>query len=209
MDLHDYLVILRERWRSIIVVTAVGAILGVLGWLFLPASYTSEAAVLISVQNGETAREILGGSSYAVGQVQSYAEVARSPFVQQPALDGLKTGWTQDELDKTDIDVTVAPSTSVIRIDATANDVQLATRVAGAVADQLVKAVENLSPADSGGQRTVRATVITPAEQPIERSGPKPAPLITVGLLVGLGLGLVQALVRGALPPATADESPL
>ncbi len=206
MDLHDYLVILRARWVSIVAVTAAGLALGVLGWLIFPASYTAESAVLISVRDGDTAREILGGSSFAAAQVQSYAEVARSAFVQQPALEELGIAYTPDVLEQIDIGVEVVPSTSIIKVSTTTNDRAQATAIASGVASQLLSAIEKLSPSDPNGKRTVIATLIAPAQEPTTASAPKLVPLLTVGLLVGLGLGLVQALLRGPVRPKSARE---
>lgn len=206
MDLHDYLVILRKRWVSIAAVTAAGIAMGALGWLVLPASFTSESSVLISVRDGATAREILGGSSFATGQVQTYAEVARSAFVQQPALEKLGIAFTPEVREVIDIGITVRPSTSVIQVSVTTKDARQATDIASAVASNLVEAVEKLSPIDPNTHPTVIATLIAPAEVPTTASAPKPLPLITVGLLVGLGLGFVQALVRGSIRQSPAHE---
>lgn len=202
MNLTDYLGLLRRFWISITVTTAAGLLLGLGVALVTPPTFTGQSAVFVSVRDGETAREVLGGASYATSQVRSYTAVALSPLVLQPVIDELKLTRSPELLIKDEIvTASVVSSTSIIALTADDPSPTFAADIAQAMAEELVVAVERLSPADPSGGRTVTATIITPAAVPIEASQPQLVQYAIVGLLVGVGLGLTQALLRGTFRP--------
>lgn len=207
MNVSDYLGLLHRFWISIVVLTSAGLLAGVVGYFITPPTYDGSSAVFVSVRDGETAREVLGGANYAAGQVLSYATVAVSPLVLQPVIDRVQLETTPALLVKEQlVKASMVSNTTIIVLSAKNSDAVKAAQISQAMAEELVAAVDKLSPADPGGGRLVKATVITPAAVPIEPSQPQFAQYAMVGLLVGLGVGLVQALARGAFRRSPAES---
>ncbi len=75
----------------------------------------------------------------------------------------------------------------------------MAAVIANEVAESLANAVESLAPPTADGRRLVSATLIDRALAPSERTSPRPVTNLALGLLIGLALGVGQAIVRSLL----------
>jgi capsular exopolysaccharide synthesis family protein len=196
MELREYLAILRKYWVSIIAVTIAGLAAGTAASFVQTTPARAQSAVFISVRDGATAREVLGGAAFVTAQVQSYLAVATSPLVLQPVIDQLGLSTTPTDLARDSLEVEVPTYSTIVQISATQKDAALAAGVAQGVAEQLVQAVKTLSPRDADGEPTVVATVTTPAQVVTPEGRGFSMSMARLGLLVGLILGLAQALVR-------------
>ena len=206
MELREYLAVLQKYWKSIVALAIAGLALGALSSFLGPTPVqTARSAVFISVRSGETAREVVGGAVYASGQVLSYMSVAQTPMVLQPVIDRLGLDVTPSELVDTDLTVTNPPGTLIIEISVDQGEAARAASVAQGIAEQLVLAVKELSPRDPGGDQSVVATIVAPAEviTPDDNGGLSTGGA-RLGLIVGLVLGLGQALVRFLLDRSIA-----
>lgn len=198
MELREYLTVLRAYWRSIAAVTLVAIIAAGVMSLLTPPTYTSNAALFVSVNGAGSASDLVQGTTFTQKQVESYVEVATSPLVLQPVIDRLGLAETPGSL-AAKVTASVPTQTSVIRIAAVGGDPQSATAIADAVSAELVTAVSGLSPQTESGAQTVQATVITPATSPTAPTTPKVPQNVALGILLGLFLGVGQALLRHTL----------
>lgn len=198
MELRDYIAVLRKYWRSTVAGTLF-AVLGATVFNFLSApTYTSRTALFFSVNGVTSASDLAQGTTFTQKQVESYVEVATSPLVLQPVTTKVPLATTPAALAK-QIKVSVPTNTSVITVEVVDRDPTTAAAIADAVGTQLVSTVHDLSPDDSRGQKSVVATVITPATVPSSPTTPKVAQNLALGLLLGLFLGVGQAILRAAL----------
>ncbi len=78
---------------------------------------------------------------------------------------------------------------------------------ANAIAQQLTVVAGELSPQTQGGARTVKATIISPASVPLEWTSPRVALNLAMGALLGLMLGVGQAVLRSRLDTRIIDEA--
>ena len=206
MELTDYLRVIRKHWVSLILIflAAMGSAAGVSA-LMTPV-YTASAGVFLTVNSGDTAGELNQGSTYAENQVRSYAQVVTAPVVLQPVIDKLGLGVTVGKLAER-VTATVPVNTAIVNIDVTGTDPVQTADVANAIAQQLIVVVDELSPQSQGGSKTVKASIITPASVPVEWTSPRVLLNLALGALIGLLLGVGQAVLRVRLDTRVVGEA--
>lgn len=208
LELSDYLRIVRKHWRSITAITLVAVFAAALFSLLSKPTYTATTSVFLSVKSVNTAGELNSGATYAENQVQSFARVARTPIVLQPVIDELGLAVTAEDLAKK-VTASVPSNTATIDVAVVQGDPQVAADIANAIGEQVVATVQELSPPSSDGTDTVEATIIRPAAVPASPTTPKVAQNLALGLLVGLALGVGQALLRDLLNTRVRNQSDL
>lgn len=186
---------LRRRWISIVAVTLVGMLVGLVHAFTAPVTYQARAAAFFSLVSGNSASDLVQGSTYAQNQVESFAQLATTPEVLQPVVDRLALGRTPAAL-AGQIEVTVPTSTVIVEVAVTDPSARRSAELADAVIDSLADVVERIAPEDDNGRSTVRVTTVAPAEVPTEPASPN-VPLILAaaaiaGLLVGGGLAWLR-----------------
>ncbi len=206
MELTDYLRVLRKYWVSIAAIfVAAVAVAATVSMLATPV-YTASAGVFLTVNSGDTAGELNQGSTYAENQVRSYAQVVTAPIVLRPVIEKLGLGVTVSQLAER-VTATVPLYTAIVNIDVTGTDPTRTAETANAVAEQLTKVVDELSPQTQGGSKSVKASIITPASVPTEWTSPRVLLNLALGALLGLLLGLGQAILRFRLDTRVVGET--
>lgn len=195
MTIQDYLDALRRYWLVIVLLALLGG-----GAAFgyartLPAEYSSTAAVMVVPQRGENTNELVQGSSYVQNLVQTYAVLAASPMVLSPVIDELGLDETPTRL-ASRVSVVNTLNTVVIEISVTDTDPEQAQRIVAQITDSLTDAVTQVSPKDAANEPAVRLTTIAPARMPQAPIGPNTRLITLIGIALGLGVGVVFALVR-------------
>ena len=198
MELSDYLRVLRKFWVSITALTLLGVAAAALISLLATPTYTSSASLFVTVQNANSAGELASGSTYAERQVKSFAEVAETPIVLQPVIDRLGLDTTPGTLAGR-VTVSVPTNTSILEVAVVDTDPARAAATANGIAESLVGVVAEIAPKDAKGESTIQVTVVKPGAEPTAWTSPRVAQNLTLGLLVGLMLGLGQALLRHVL----------
>lgn len=205
MELRDYLTVLRKYWASTLGITVLAvAGAGVLSFLMTP-TYTAHSAAFLTVQGGDSAGELLQGANYAANQVQSYAQVATTPVVLQPVIDDLGLALTPSQLAQ-QVTTRIPANTAIIQVEVVDDDPELSAAVAQSVVEHLVATVQELSPSDPNGNQAVRASVITPAAVPTQWTSPRVRLNLALAMLVGLVVGIGQAVLRNSLDLSVTDE---
>jgi capsular exopolysaccharide synthesis family protein len=198
MDLHEFLLLLRRRWRW--VVSAAFAGLLVMGAISLttPAAYQASSSVFFSLRFGDSADDLAQGSAFAQSQVASYAMLAATPAVLDPVIDQLGLDTTARAL-AGQVSTEVMSGTVVLQVHVTDASPERAAELTNAVTTSLVATVAQLAPTTAEGQPTVEGTTVTPAVAPSAKSAPRTTLNVLIGLLAGLVLGIGAAVVRDLL----------
>jgi capsular polysaccharide biosynthesis protein len=200
MELKDYLAALRRFWTAWVGATVLGVLLAVLVLQLSTPTYDARAQVFVASSST--------GTSQMVSQrVKSYPDVAVSRAVLDPVIErlNLKAGFIAV---KGNVRASNPVDTSQIVIVATSTDPQQAADLANAVAEEFTGVVENLeSPAS--GISPVNLTVTDPAVAPSSPASPNRLYVLSLGLVVGLLLGLALAIVRSRASTAVYDEPAL
>lgn len=193
MQLRDLLLILRQRWTTVVAsALLVLAATAAVTWTTTPI-YTASAQVYLSALD-RTPEEGGAPSVYAITRddLNTYVAVMGSPEVQDPLRErlGLAPG--------TPIDVTaeVAQTSPILAITARSSDPQLAADIANATGPQLAEVATTFSPLLRAAGQEVGATTISPASPPGAPTSPNVSRNLALGLLTGLVLGVGLALVR-------------
>lgn len=198
MDLQEYVSLVRRYWMSVTATLLLVVATAAAVTLVQSRSWTATTSLFVAVESGGTAGELSQGANYAERQVKSFVEVSKSPFVLEPVINRLGLDLTPAELSER-ISVAAPLNTSVIEIAVTGKSPTEAAQISNEVAASLARAVDQLSPQGSRGERLVKATVIQQAEIPTAPTSPKPRQNLALGLLLGALLGLGQALLRDRL----------
>jgi capsular exopolysaccharide synthesis family protein len=196
LELLEYVGILRRFWRSTVALVAASLAVAITLVFVLPDAFTAQVQVFLTVLVGNSGADLASGSNYSQNQVDSYAKVATTPVVLTPVIAQLAMVDTTPADLAEHISVSVPVGTSIMVISVEAADAQSAASIANAIGTHLVEAVEDLSPVSAEGKRLVRASVISEASAPKDRSFPSTRNFLIIGLLVGLVLGIGQAALR-------------
>lgn len=208
MDLHDYIRAIRRSWILVVAVTLTGIILGGLAATLTRPTYTAETELFVAIQNSGSVQELQQGNSFSQARVQSYVETVESPIVLQPAIDALGLPTTAKEL-ASRVQATSDLNTVLISISVNDASPVQAAALAEAIADSLVRVVDELEKPRTGGVSPVSLSVITPATAPLAPSAPNSRLNLVLGLMVGLGLGFGAAILRSKMDNRIRSEEDL
>ncbi len=202
----DLFGILRKHWISI-VVTFIVVVSGTTLWTMMsPVTYTSTAQ-LFATYNADSdttnSAEQNSGSSYIMGQVKSYPALTTTQSVLQPVIENLGLNASVAQL-KGKISVTNPTNTAFVNISATDGNPAQAAAIANAVAKSLSSVVEN-GLYTSGAHSTIKLSIVQPAMSPSSPSSPKWKLNILIGIVGGLVLGVLVALLKDVLSKRIQD----
>jgi capsular exopolysaccharide synthesis family protein len=172
--------------------------------LAMPKKYTATTQLYFSV-TAESVTELAQGSTFAEGQMSSYAKVATSPKVLDAVIREVPLSTTAEELAKSVV-VRVTPKTVVLDIAATDRDPRRAAEIANAVGVELANVAEELVPDRADGSEAVRVTTVASAQIPDEPSSPKVIRNLALGLVLGVLLGFGLAVARHVLDTKVNSE---
>ncbi len=164
--------------------------------LFATYNDSSEGASNSSEQNS--------GSSYIMSQIKSYPVLTTTQSVLQPVIDDLGLHSSVAQL-KDQISVTNPTNTAFVNISVSDEDPTQAADIANAVAKSLSSVVENGLYA-SGSHSSVKLSIVQPAVSPTTPSSPKWNLNIAMGIIGGLILGILVALLKDVLSKRIQDE---
>ncbi|QCU78370.1 polysaccharide biosynthesis tyrosine autokinase [Citricoccus sp. SGAir0253] len=198
MDLRDYIRILRNNWLSILLITLLGVAVAAGATALTKPTYTARTQIFVAVNSGETATDILQGSSFSEKRVTSYVTLATSPRVLQPVVDELGLDTSAAGLAAA-VEATAPPQTVLINLTASDQDPAQAARIANAVAESLITTVYEVEDPEGGNDPIVDLSVVEAAAVPLSPSSPRVALNLVLGLVVGAALGVAFALLRSLL----------
>ena len=198
MELRDYLRILRRNWILIVVMTLAGIAGGATYSLLQTPQYEATTKVFVSASSADSVSDLNAGNSYTQQIVRSYAEVVTTGLVLDPVISELGLDQSTEEL-ATQVSASVTLNTVIVDITVTDPDPVLAANIANSIAENLIDAVPELTPANSDGVVPVKVTVTQSAQVPDEPVSPRVTLNIALGALVGLALGIGIAVLRSVL----------
>ncbi|MBC7518310.1 MAG: P-loop NTPase, partial [Microbacteriaceae bacterium] len=198
MGPRNYWAIFRRNWMVVVLATLLGGGgAAILSTNTVPL-YSATSSIYFSLNFGNSANDLNAGSTYTQSQMLSFAILATSPSVLDPAIEQLKITTDAGSL-ASDITVTRPPDTVILQIAASSPSAADAASIANAVVTNLQAQVEKNAPKDIKGQSTVTARVIDAASAPKAPVSPNVRLNLTAGLLLGLIAGVLLALLRDLL----------
>ncbi|UYY80858.1 polysaccharide biosynthesis tyrosine autokinase [Arthrobacter sp. YA7-1] len=205
MDLRDYVRILRRNWILVVAIMLAGLLVSGLVSILTKPTYTSETQLFVAIQNSGSAQELQQGNTFSQARVQSYVKTVDSPVVLQPVIDALGLSVTAEDLSK-QVKASTDLNTVLINISVDDHSPAQAAAIARAVADSLIHAIDSLEKPKSGDSSPVRLSVTKPATVPPAPSAPHTTLNLLIGLLAGLALGVIAAVLRTTLDNRVRGE---
>lgn len=199
MTLSAYLRLLRARWSTVALLTVLGvAVAGVLV-LATPPRYEARSQLFVAANtDGGDIAALSQGGAFVQQRVRSYTDLVTSPGVLEPVVATLGLPQTAAEL-AADVQASSPLDTVLIDITVTAADPRRAADVANEIARRFPETVDRLETAPGRAASPVNVEVTREAVPPRAPAAPRPALLLVLGLLVGLGLGVGAAVLRDGL----------
>lgn len=208
LDLRDYLRLLRRNWILVVTFALIGLLCGGAASVLVKPIYTSETQLFVAIQSSGSVQELQQGNTFSQARVQSYVKTATTPVVLTPAIESLGLSMTADELSRK-VTASTELNTVLIKIAVEDTSPVQAASIAQAIATSLISAIDNLEQPETGGTSPVRLSIITPAEAPSSPSAPNTKLNLTLGLLIGLSLGVGTAILRTTLDSRIRGEADL
>lgn len=183
----------RRSWYLVLAGLLLGVLVTYAAQMVLPKKYEASSLLLLSAPKLDQPSE---SSDYVEARMPTYAALITS----RPVIDGAikSLGLTQSSTavaERVSVDVEV--STLLIKLTAEAPSAQAAAALANAVADSYSTLAPELDNAD---RPVLSVNVVEEALPPEKPSGLSLATRLLIGAVIGLTLGLLAALSRGAFP---------
>ena len=174
----------------------------------LLATYRSSAGTAGAPSTFNSAGELNSGADYINSQIQTYPQLVKTESVLQPVIDDLGLHTTVKELAA---NVTASNPNSTMLVDISVNDPdpKQASNIANSVAENLRKQVTSTIYSDEGDKiiSPVSLTVVQQAYAPASPSSPKVKLNIAIGLVAGIVLGVMVALVKDVMDTRVRRDS--
>lgn len=205
MELRDYLHLLRRRWAWIVATAAVVLAASAAITALATPQYEAKARLFVTIQQGSSASDVYQGGLFSVQRVASYADLAEtSADLAEVVIRSLElTGSTRELLDQ--VSARVVRDTVNLEVSVTDPDPLRAQLKTQAYAEALVDMIRQLETPTDGSGSPVRAAIVDPATMPTEPVSPNPVQNLSLGLVVGLVLGVGVALLREMLDTSVDD----
>ncbi|VXC55310.1 polysaccharide biosynthesis tyrosine autokinase [Arthrobacter sp. 8AJ] len=205
LNLQDYGHIVRRGWIVIVASTMAGLLLAGAASIISRPTYTSETQLFVAIQNSGSVQEMQQGNTFSQARVQSYVKTVTTPVVLEPVVESLGLDTTAGAL-ASKVRASTDLNTVLINISVSDSSPVQAAAIAQAVANSMIKAVDQLERPKSGGDSPVSLSIITPATVPSAPSAPNTQINLLLGSLFGLGIGLAIAVLRSTLDSRVRGE---
>jgi len=192
VELQDYVKIVRNHWKLVVVCVALLLGLAVTYILTSTPVYSARAELFVAESNASTPQERVEASDFTLDRVKSYVYVVDSEIVLAPVIEELDLDLTTSEL-AGKVSATVPTDTVVIQIRVSDTSPELAQRIANATAEQFRSVTTRL---DGEAATSSTITVLGRAEEPTQPIAPNRKLVIGFGLMLGIAAGLTAAVVR-------------
>lgn len=197
VDLRDYLRLIRRGWPTLalILVLSIGAAATYL--LVAPKRFDATATLVVTVEDPGSVSDVLGGAQTATSIASTWAGIIDSATVLTPVA-----GNFDPQLSVGDAEGMIAASqrgtTALIDITASGGDARVVADLANETARQAITTIPQLQ-GTTVGSAPVRLRIIQAADQPTAPVSPDQRQVLSLGLIVGVLLGLAVTIASQTL----------
>jgi succinoglycan biosynthesis transport protein ExoP len=197
VDIRDYALVLRKRWRLIALCILAAVTASVAATLASTPMYRASAQLFVSTSGSAAggAGGLQQGNQFALQRVKSYANIIDNPDVLEPVVRQLDLEESPSQLAEA-IEASAPLDTVLINIDVTNEDPRQAQLIANAVASRFTDVASELETPEGGQASLVKVSVVRTADLPIAPVAPRPRLNLALGLLIGLAVGVGVAVLR-------------
>ncbi|QKE85626.1 polysaccharide biosynthesis tyrosine autokinase [Arthrobacter sp. NEB 688] len=196
MELQDYLLVVRKRWRLIALVVLTTVMLAAAATLASTKVYESTSQFFVSTTGSEDSVSLLQGSTFTQQRVKSYTQLLTTPRILEPVAQ--EVGGSSDAIAR-QVTATTPPDTVLIQVAVRDADPSRAEAIGKAIATEFPSAVTELESPEGAKSSPVKVTVVQSPSVPTAPVSPNPVRNIALGVVLGLLLGLGAAVLREML----------
>jgi capsular exopolysaccharide synthesis family protein len=196
LELKQYWNLVLKNLSIVLVLSFLGASLGLLVALGTPKLYKAESQIFISTPTPSIdIGELQQGSSFAQQRVISYSRVISGPATLIPVIETLGLQMSSSELAGK---ITASAPLGTVLINITVTDVSgiRAAAIANSVAVQFGETIQTLELPQFGDSAGVKSTMVRSAEVPGGPSTPNTKLNVTTGLFFGFIIACMIGVVR-------------
>jgi capsular exopolysaccharide synthesis family protein len=205
LDLRTHLRALRRFWKSVVLCALLGlAAALVASWLTQP-QYETRTTFFVATQSS-AGSSALQADEFAQRRINSYVGVINSERLAQIVIDDTGVPMTPTEVSAT-ISVSVDPDTVLMTVAVRDVSADRSLTISKSIAKNLDKLIGELD--NRGSQNAVQLRVISGPTLNADPVAPRWKLNLAIGLLLGLGLGVAQALIREQLDATFQDREQL
>ncbi len=202
MELRTVVQLLRDRWKSILVVTLLAALAATVLVARETPMYSAQATLYVSSRaDPGNPLSAYQGSLLSQQQVSSFAELVRTSRVLDEVAASLHPPVTTAAL-AARISTTVVPDTALLVVTVLDDTAVGAQRLADAVANRFVVVLPTLgsgTTGTAGASAAITVSVVSAATVPTSPVSPRPLRSVGLGTLLGLLSGIALAAARHTL----------
>ena len=195
MELQDYLLVVRKRWRVILLVLLLCVGLAAALTVSQTKMYESRTQFFVSTTGAEDSSALLQGSTFTQQRVKSYAQLLTTPRILTPVAASVGVAGDLSR----QVTATTPPDTVLIEVAVRDSNPAQAQAIANAIAEGFPTAVGQLETRPGSSVSPVKVTVVQPPTAATSPVSPVPVRNLGLGLVLGLLLGLGVALLRETL----------
>jgi len=197
MDLRDYLRAVQKRWWLVLVAAVVVAGVAAAVTVLTPPRYAATVTFFISTRGTEVTQAFQGGQ-FAQERVKSYVDVLSSNRLAQAVVSDTAVGGDA-EVVQSQVSAQVIPDTVLIEATVSDQDRARALRLAQSLAVQFPRLVARLETPPGSRVPTVGVQIIAEPRLADGPVSPQPVRNISLGVVLGLIVGVGAAALRESL----------
>ncbi len=209
MELKQYWNLILKNLSAVLVLSFLGATLGLIVSIASPKMYEAQSQIFISTPTPAVdIGAMQQGSSFAQQRVISYSRVITGPATLVPVIEKLGLKMSASELAGK---ISSAAPLGTVLINITVSDLSpvRTAAIANAVAIQFGETIESLELPQFGDSAGVKSTMVRAAEVPQNPSSPNKKLNVLTGLLSGFVIACLIGIVRQIFDSSVKNASHL
>ena len=205
MEIRDYLRILRNRWKLITAMLALGVLAALAFSLLTTPKYAASTQLFVSTTGQENTTAAYQGGLFSQQRVTSYSELIQGQQVAQRVVDTLKLPVGAAQV-ASEVSVNVKTDTVILGVTVTDPSPERARDIANALSQQFTQLVTELETPQGSTSAAAKVTVVQQASLPTAPVVPQTTRNMGLGAVVGLLLGIGLAVLRDRLDNTVKDR---
>lgn len=205
VGLTQYLGSLVRGWYLLVIGLLLGGALAV-GYLQVTHPvYTSNTQLFVSTTTAGDVATAAAGVTLSEERTASYVQLVGGRELAAMVIDDLGLDMTTDDL-MSEISASALAETVIVNVDVTDPSPTRAQAIATAIGTEFADLVTRIETPAGSSAPTLQVSVVAAPELPTEPSSPDVLLVLAAGLLGGLVLGGVVAVVRDRLDTSVRDD---
>jgi receptor protein-tyrosine kinase len=208
MNLQDYVKLLRNRWVTVVLTALITILVTVAYTLLQTPLYEATTRLFVSTSAGASATDLYQGSRYSQERVLSYTQLVMGETLAQRTIDRLDLDMDAADL-KENVTAKYKPETVLIEVSVLDASPVQARDIANAMSDEFVLLARELETPSKGARPEARVVVEQRATVPEYPVVPSKKRNFSVGILMGILLGLGLAVLKDLLDNTVKSQETL